>query len=233
MKTFLRVLSFVVFPAVMLSQGTGFKVGATISNWQKSTSDTLYNIANSTNFAIVGIQSFGLGGGFSIQLEPTYSLRSFDMLIPKNTMQSLAQLAKDSLPTTKLPNELSFTQKFASLECPILLRYDLKEKGIRPYLFAGPNVSVSLSATAKANFDTTNLQLQKPLDVKPEASGAVFSIDAGAGVQIPLLLSIEFVADARYTFALSDVSKFSTFGQSLSSAKASDVRVFAGLVFNW
>ncbi|MFN8368601.1 MAG: porin family protein [Candidatus Kapaibacterium sp.] len=211
--------------------GTGIKVGATVSQWNYVKKDSILpNIANGTNFAIVGIQEFALSKTFSIQIEPTYSVRSFDMSIDKLVMQQLGQYTQP-LPDT-LPSSLSYTQKFASLDCPVLLKVNLTESGIRPYIFAGPNVSVNLSATATANFDTTNMQLQKPLDVTPEAKGAVINVDMGAGVQIPLALSIALVADARYTFGLGDVSSFKAFGTAIGTAKTGDIRVFAGIVLD-
>lgn len=211
--------------------GTGLKIGANVSQWNYVKKDSIAaNIANGTNFAIVGIQEFALSKTISIQIEPTYSVRSFDMSIDKLVMQQLGGFTQ-ALPTS-LPTSLSYTQKFASLDCPVLLKVTLFESGIRPYIFAGPNVSVSLSAKATANFDTENLQLQKPLDIKPEANGTVFNIDAGVGVQIPLALSIALVADARYTFGLGDVSSFKAFGNSVGTAKTGDIRIFAGVVFD-
>jgi len=228
---FLAILLIVVSIYTVSHAGTGLKVGATVSQWNYVKKDSILpNIANGTNFAIVGIQEFSLSKVFSIQIEPTYSVRSFDMSIDKLVMQQLGGFTQP-LPTA-LPSTLSYNQKFASLDCPVLLKVSLTESGIRPYIFAGPNVSVNLSATASANFDTTNLQLQKPLDIKPEAKGAVLNIDAGVGVQIPLALSIALVADARYTFGLGDVSGFSAFGNAIGTAKTGDIRVFAGIVLD-
>ncbi|MBL7997235.1 MAG: PorT family protein [Candidatus Kapabacteria bacterium] len=211
---------------------TGLKLGATLPNWTYSAVNNLSNtVSNNPNFCIVGVQEIPLYGVLSIQIEPTYSIRSFDMNFEKLAMQQLGGY-QGTLPA-QLPNTLTFTQRFVSLECPLLLKVSLRKEGIRPYIFAGPNISFNLSATATAKFDTTSMNITPPLDVKPKAEASYFSVDAGAGVEIPLLLSINFVADARYTAALSDLASFSAFSNSVGNARSSDIRLFAGFTFAW
>lgn len=228
----LSVLAIVLASLTLCAQNrTGLKAGATISQWKyASDNNPGFDVKTLSNFAIVISQEFRLGSIVSIQIEPTYSTRSLDMSILKDSLQRIAE--NMTLPST-LPNTLSYTQDFVSIECPVLLKVGLTKSGIRPYLFAGPNVAFNISATATMKFDTTNANLPQPVDVKPSAKSAVFSVDAGAGIEIPLFLSLALVADARYTFGLGDFSTFSAFSKSVGSAKAADLRIFAGVSFEW
>jgi hypothetical protein len=228
MKAFFAVITVVFFlPLVVVGQTlTGIKAGATISQWQyKAENNFALNLDNASNLAFTFFQEIALYKSLTLQLEPTYSTRSFDMNIQRNVMQQL--YGSQPLPT-QLGEQISFTQKFASLECPILLKLRLKREGvIRPYVFAGPNVSFNLSATATAKFDTT--AVNPPVTVTPNASTAILSVDTGLGIEVPLFLSICLVADARYTFGLSDFSTFNAFKQGVGTARVGDIRVFAGL----
>nr|AQQ74747.1 hypothetical protein [uncultured bacterium] len=215
--------------SVLMAQASGIKVGATLPNW-KYAADSSANLTtgNLANFTIAAVQEFPLGGIFSIQLEPTYSIRTTTTDIMSSV---LAQYAPDSLPSN-MPPTLEFEHQITSLEIPVLLKVATGTSGIRAYFFAGPNVRIQLSATTSLRTDTTGMNGSIPLDVKPKARTAVAAADIGAGLEIPLGI-FSLVADARYTFPLSDMSSLEAFGNRLGTLNSNDIRIFAGIMFRW
>ncbi|MCX7937025.1 MAG: PorT family protein [Chlorobi bacterium] len=213
------------------AQGSGIKLGATLPNWRYA-ADSSANLTtgNMGNFTLALVQEFPLGGIFAIQLEPTYSVRTTTTDI---LTSMLAQYSPDSIPST-FPSALEFEHQITSVEIPILLKISTGTEGIRGYLFAGPNVRIQLSAVTRLRTDTTNLNTdtQIPLDVRPKARTAVAAADIGAGIEIPLGL-VSLVADARYTFPITDMSSLEAFGRRLGTLNSNDIRIFAGLMFRW
>jgi len=229
LKRFLLALAFLLFAHAAYAQGSGVKVGATLPNW-KYVADSAASLRtnNLANFAIALVQEFPLGGVFSIQLEPTYSVRTTTTDILASV---LAQYAPDSLPPPT-PSSLEYEPQITSIELPILLKIATGTSGIRGYVFAGPNIRFQLSAVTTLKTDTTKLSSSVPLDVKPKANTAVAGADIGAGIEIPLGL-FSLVADARYTFPLTDMSSMEAFGRRIGTLNSNDIRIFAGLMFRW
>jgi len=224
------VLSLSLFGSHAIAGGFGLKVGASIPRWTMAAENKQYqNLNNLSDFSICGIVNFPLSHYISIQVEPAYSRQEFTLDYQK---AALEELAKTAFPTA-LPNSLSFTQDFVNISCPVLLKVSPLASGIRPYFLGGVVASINISATSTANFDTTNMNLVKPIDVKPTAKAVAYGLQLGAGIEIPLIASISFVADARYSFPLSDAASLSAFGTSLGSVKAANVLILAGVNFDW
>jgi hypothetical protein len=230
MHTVLLAVGVALFPTFLFAQASGIKIGATIPSW-KYIADSSANLTtgNLSNFTVAAVQEFGLGGVFALQVEPTYSIRTTSTDIASSLLAQYAP--QDSLPSS-LPATLQFEHQITSVEIPLLLKVSTGTSGIRGYLFAGPNVRIQLSATTSLKTDTTGVNSSIPLDVKPKATTTVAAADIGAGIEIPLgFLSI--VADARYTFPLSDMSSLQAFGKRLGTLNSNDIRIFAGLMFRW
>lgn len=218
-----------VLPLAGWAQASGIKVGATLPNW-RYTADAATQIStgNQGNFTLALVQELPLGGVFSIQLEPTYSMRT----TTTDILQSmLAQYAPDSLPPN-MPESLQFEHQITAVEIPILLKIATGTSGLRGYFFAGPNVRIQLTATTSLRTDTTGLNSSIPLDVRPKAQTAVAAADIGAGIEIPLGF-LSLVADARYTFPLSDMSSLEIFQRRVGTLNSNDIRIFAGIMFRW
>lgn len=230
MKHAMLCLGFVI--ACMCCQpsaeasGVGLKLGATLPTWKMTydTKDTV-GLNSLNNFSICGVVNFPLTKYISVQVEPTYAREEFTLDYQKAALQKLTTMP---FPTS-LPNTLSFTQDFVNLNCPVLLKMSPMSEGIRPYFLAGVMAGINLSATSTANFDTTNMNLSSPIEIKPNAKAMAYGLQAGVGLQIPLMASINIVADARYNFALSDAASLSAFNTSLGNVKASSVLIFAGV----
>lgn len=223
------VLLCVIAPAA-IAQGTGIKVGATFPNW-KYAADSAAKLTtkNLANFAIACVQEFPLGGIFSIQLEPMYSLRTTTTDVLAAVLAGYAP--GDTLPPT-VPDTLQFEHQLTSIELPILLKIATGTSGLRAYVFAGPNIRFQLSMRTTLTTDTTGANSSIPLTLTPQAKTVVAGADVGAGIEVPLgILSI--VADARYTFPLTEVSSLQAFGRRLGTLTSNDIRIFAGLMFRW
>ncbi len=235
MKNLVRSIGIVVglvIASSCLDAGSsyGLKIGATLPQWKMTYDDRDTVTLNSLNdFSICGVVSFPLTKYISLQIEPTYAREEFSLEYQKAVLQ---RLTTTQFPTT-LPNTLSFTQDFVNLNCPVLLKMSPMAEGIRPYLLAGVMAGINLSATSTANFDTTNMNLKEPIEIKPDASAMAFGLQAGAGIQIPLLASLNIVADARYNLALNDAASLSAFNTALGSVKASHIVIFAGATFEF
>lgn len=226
---FLLTLVLLLLSQRAFAQGSGIKIGATLPNWKYAAdSAATLNTNNLAGFAIALVQEFPLGGVFSIQLEPTYSVRTTTTDILASV---LAQYAPDSLPP-QTPSSLQFEHQITSIELPILLKIATGTSGVRGYVFAGPNVRFQLSAVTTLKTDTANLNSSIPLNVKPKANTTVAGADIGAGVEIPLGL-FSLIADARYTFPLTDMSSMEAFGRRIGTLNSNDIRIFAGLMFRW
>ncbi|MCX7930557.1 MAG: PorT family protein [Chlorobi bacterium] len=228
-KLLLHLAVILAVSSVLFGQSSGIKIGATLPNW-KYTADSSASLqaGSLANFTIAAVQEFPLGGVFSIQVEPTYSVRTTTTDIPRST---LAQYAPDSLPPT-MPQTLEFEHQITSVEIPVLLKVATGTSGIRAYFFAGPNVRIQLSATTSLKTDTAGVGGSIPLDVKPNARTTIAAADIGAGLEIPLGI-LSLVADARYTFPLSDMSSLQAFGKRLGTLNSNDIRIFAGIMFRW
>ncbi len=232
MVAFMRstmLLFCALLPVTLWAQASGIKLGATLPMW-KYAADSSANLTTEdlANFTIAAVQEFPLVGVIALQLEPTYSVRTTTTDIARSV---LAQYSPDSLPPS-MPQTLQFEHQITSIEIPILLKISTGTSGIRGYIFAGPNVRIQLSATTSLRTDTTGLNSSIPLDVKPRARTSVAAADIGAGLEIPLGF-LSLVADARYTFPLSDMSTLEAFSQRLGTLNSNDIRIFAGLMFRW
>ncbi len=228
-RTIALALCFLAFHSSQAkATNFGLKVGASIPQWSlaadKAKSED-YTIKNLSDFSICGIVSVPLTDYISLQIEPAYSRQEFTLEYQKAALQSMTNM---QFPTS-LPNTLSFTHDFVNINCPVLLKLYPTDSGVRPYMLAGVVAGVNLSATATANFDTTSMNLSTPIEVKPEAHAITYGLQAGAGIEIPLFASIRFVADARYSFALSDAASLTAFNTALGSVKASHFLLLAGV----
>lgn len=119
-----------VLPLASWAQASGIKVGATLPNW-RYTADAATQIStgNQGNFTLALVQELPLGGVFSIQLEPTYSMRTTTTDILGSM---LAQYAPDSLPPN-MPESLQFEHQITAVEIPILLKIATGTSGLRGY----------------------------------------------------------------------------------------------------
>jgi opacity protein-like surface antigen len=120
----------------------------------------------------------------------------------------------------------------AYLEIPILLKLKIPTPGpITPYIFAGPNIGISLSASTESGSQDT--------DIKDEISSTDFALDLGAGVGFKVAPLIVLMVDARYSLGLSDIFNDTgkqDFQQGTGIAgqkiKTTGIQIVVGLMFD-
>lgn len=100
------------------------------------------------------------------------------------------------------------TEKLAYLSIPVLVRYALtRGKGIVPYLIAGPELGILLSAKIKSETSGDFVEEgESEQDIKDDLKSTEFTLNFGGGVEIPLQ-AIIIIVDLRYTLGLTKIHK--------------------------
>jgi opacity protein-like surface antigen len=97
------------------------------------------------------------------------------------------------------------TEKLAYLSIPVMLRYALSRgQGVVPYLIAGPELGILLSAKVKIEASGDAGSGEEEVDVKDEVKSTEFVLNFGGGIEIPLESVILFL-EARYGFGLTNI----------------------------
>lgn len=133
----------------------------------------------------------GTSGGFTAGLYFTYSLS------PKLAVQpELLYVAKGSANANFL---YSTGFDCGYLEVPVLLKYNLSDKGrLKPSLFMGPAVSTLLSAELFSHGFFTNHEY----DVKDGMKTLDLSIIVGGELELRSARAVKFLVDVRYSLGL-------------------------------
>jgi opacity protein-like surface antigen len=116
------------------------------------------------------------------------------------------------------------TAKLAYLEIPLLVKLNFGTTNIKPYLFAGLDVAILMSA--KGVFDTDGQSVERDLD-KGDFNNTDLGLDVGAGMEYRLDRSIGLFLDARYSMGITDINIVS----DRSSWKSRDIKICAGVLF--
>jgi len=120
---------------------------------------------------------------------------------------------------------LTVVNNFNYIDIPVLLKYSIIPTGpVRPYLAAGPALSILMSAKSKADLAGST----STTDVKNALSSSDYSIVLDGGLDFALG-ALTLSADVRYAIGLADVSKSSN-GVSVNT-KNSVISILAGVGF--
>ena len=92
--------------------------------------------------------------------------------------------------------------KFNYLEFPIALKAKLGTASLKPYLFAGPNYGINLSAENRNYFNDGSVIIE---DIKGETRKIYFNLDFGCGVEYAVVPNLSFLFDTRYSLGLSNM----------------------------
>jgi opacity protein-like surface antigen len=163
-----------------------------------------------TGFKFGALAELGFVPMFAIQIEPMYVQKG-------GNISAGGQESK---------NNLSY------LEIPILLKLKIPTPGpITPYVFAGPNIGILLSASSETGGQST--------DIKDEISSTDFALDLGAGVGFKVAPLVVLIIDARYSLGLSDIFNDTgklDFAQSTGivgqKIKTTGIQIVAGVMFD-
>ena len=188
MKIALRVLVVlfaIVFTTHMsyavLPFSIGAKAGVNIANLSFDP-DVPAGItkSNRVGFKFGAILELGVGGPVFIALEPLFAQKG----------------AKAEGQGGNLAIEANY------LEIPVLLKLKFGVAGVKPYVFAGPNIGFLLSANLhqEAGGQTADT------DIKSTTTSTDFALDVGAGAQFSATKFVAITADARYSLGLSNTN---------------------------
>lgn len=171
-----------------------------------------------TGFKFGAMAELGFIPMFAIQIEPMYVQGGAELSGP---------LFNDGF---QLVNG-KITYKLSYLEIPILLKLKIPTPGgIRPYVFAGPNIGILLSSNET---DEPNGYQSSDMDFKDYTSSTNFGIDFGAGVGFDIAPLITLLIDGRYSLGLTNVlnDKGKQLLNSDQTVKNRGIQIVAGLMF--
>jgi opacity protein-like surface antigen len=137
---------------------------------------------------------------FSVQFEALYTQKGFEV----------------SSPSGKATYRLDY------LEFPLTAKATFGSGPLRPYLFAGPNVGIRLSADAETESGSGDFQdATRTTDI---------AVDLGAGVSYRLSGGTALLLEGRYSVGL--VNVFNT-GPAGGTVNTRDLKILAGVTFGF
>jgi hypothetical protein len=161
---------------------------------------------NYNTYSIGGFFQYNINPMFAIQLNALYNMKG-------TTVET--ELSTTFQDTIDINGTVEQEIKLAYLSFPLLgiLSFG-NPAGIRPYLLAGPELSILLSAEAKtkavvtariSGYSQTFRDTEKD-DIKDECESLEWAFNLGGGVEFPLSTMKAFI-DARYGLGMSTVNK--------------------------
>ncbi|MDH3252067.1 MAG: PorT family protein [Ignavibacteria bacterium] len=199
------VLSLTHQSHAVLPFSLGFKGGTNIANLSIDPDNlSAQGITKSTRLALIfgAVAELGVGGPIYIVLEPSY-------------VQKGAKLEGQG-------GKLTFEGNYLAI--PLLVKAKFGVATVKPYVFAGPNLGLLLSAkqVVEAQGQT------QETDIKESFTSTDFAIDFGGGVQFKVAKLVAVTADARYSLGLSDINKDST---DPTKIKTTGIQILLGVLF--
>lgn len=165
-----------------------------------------FNKKNYNTYSMGGFFEYKINPMFAVQLNALYNMKGADIE---------TELSTTIADTIDVNGTIEQELKLAYLSFPLLGKLSFgNPAGIRPYLLAGPELSILLSAEAKTEavitasipgYSQTLRDTQKD-DIKDECESLEFAFNLGGGVEFPLSTMKAFI-DARYGLGMSTVNK--------------------------
>jgi len=181
--------------------GVGFHGGAEFSNLKSDPEGPLTTAR--TGLTIGGVLEIGIGGPFSLQLEPTYTQKGGD-------------LGSVYVPGSQVTLTTSMTIHYVQL--PLLLKLSTVSGEVRPFILTGPGLGLRLSAELERQAHS--------LDATNSTETGEFSWEFGGGMALNVSPETSLTFEARYALGLSDIDP------SLEISRMTrDVRVLVGVMF--
>lgn len=238
MKKIIIFTIIILVPFMAMSQSSiGFKAGANFSNYGiTSEAKNDWNSNLTPGFQVGAFYGIEFGGMFGVQLEAMYSRRgtAYRSKIDMSYAISIDDSNPNNQTITLATGETTYKEHISYLDFPLLFRYNMRGRGIRPYLTAGPQLGFALSATRKDQlvdgtisthqyFPVENQYLLEPITStsdfhtfdnarmeigsgrNDEIISADFGIVLGAGLEIELDFG-SLLIDARYYMGMSNIS---------------------------
>jgi len=169
------------------------------------------------DFTKKNYNTYSMGGFFEYRINPMFSLQLAALYNMKGAIIETGLstiLIQDTL-EIGIDGTVEEDIKLAYLSFPLLGKLAFGNPvGIRPYLLAGPELSILLSAEAKTKTDITasipgysqTFRDTQKDDIKDQCESLEFAFNLGGGVEFPLSTMKAFI-DARYGLGMSTVNK--------------------------
>jgi hypothetical protein len=183
----------------------GLKAGINLANVSLDPAPDATKSAR-MGFLFGGIFEYTLNNMIALQAQPAYCQRG------------------GVLEGTVFGESVKSTTKLDYLEIPLLVKLTFGSAEMKPYVFAGPNIAILLSAKTKAEVGA-NTQ-EEDID-KANLNSTDMGLDIGAGIGYWLKADMGIFLDARYSLGLTDIDKQS----SDYTVKSGDIKICAGLLF--
>ncbi|MGD0337584.1 MAG: porin family protein [Bacteroidota bacterium] len=120
----------------------------------------------------------------------------------------------------------SMTAKFEYLEIPIVIGVKFGPGPFKPYIFAGPNLGIRLSAELES--DVLGKTYSK--NVEDNTKSTDFALDFGGGLLFEADSQWAIFIDGRYSLGLTEIGGSRDFSVN-SEYKSRDIKVIAGILF--
>lgn len=238
MKKIIILTIIILVPFIAMSQSSiGFKAGANFSNYGiTSEAKNDWNSNLTPGFQVGAYYGIEFGGMFGVQLEASYARRgtSYRSKVDMAYAVSIDQSNPNNQIITLANGETTYKEHISYLDFPLLFRYNMRGRAIRPYLAAGPQLGFALSATRKDQlvdgtisthqyFPDENQYLLEPISTRSdfhtfdntrmeigsgrndEIISADFGILLGAGLEFELDFG-SLLLEARYYLGMSNIS---------------------------
>jgi len=188
----------------------GAKAGVNIANLSFDPDNLAAQGINKTTrvgFKFGAILELGVGGPVYIALEPLYAQKG----------------AKGDAQTPFGPGKLAIEASY--LEIPALIKLKFGVPGLKPYVFAGPNIGFLLSANLHQEVGSQT----SDTDVKSTTSSTDFALDVGAGAEFGVAKLVAITVDARYSLGLSNTNSDP---QDPTKVKTTGIQILVGVMFS-
>jgi hypothetical protein len=188
----------------------GILGGLNLANLTVDPEPTGTSLDNLTGFGVGGVFNIEFAGGFCIQAEPMY----------------LQGGAQTTISEQGISVDLKIKVDYISF--PVLFTYVFQtgENQIKPYIYAGPDLGIMVSATASGEAGG----ITADIDIKDSLKTIDFSALFGAGVNIPVGVNTIFV-EGRYSLGLTNINNSDILSTSAVTIKTKGIQFFAGIRF--
>ncbi len=153
-----------------------------------------YTVNQSTRkgLAVGGMVEFPLSEPLSLMVEPMYIQKGITMDLSSSGV-----------------HELTAIFRLDYLQIPVTVRATFLHGQFHPYVFAGPNIGIRVSANVEEQMPpSSEMERRQPgtRDISDHVKALDLAFDAGGGLQYDLREGVSLLVSARYSLGLNSVT---------------------------
>jgi opacity protein-like surface antigen len=182
---------------------------------------TGYSKSNRTGILAGGFAEFGIAEGLYITGEVLYAQMGLKVSVPASVAAGVA-----------IGGTVDATEKSDYIHVPISLKYKfpIPESIVRPYVFAGPSISLNVSSKFLTEYSGQIAQYVSPTSSEEDVKDSTKSVDiaahVGAGVEFEVSSNVSLFVDGRYSMSFTNASKAAG-----EEAKLRNIMIMGGVGF--